>query len=83
MVHDLSGLKSKLHQVMPNEPIEVFSAQGALVLRGQVSSAAAMDNAVKLARSYAEQAAGDRADHRQPADPSRRRQRRGYGPRHR
>ncbi|KZX52079.1 type II and III secretion system protein family protein [Stutzerimonas frequens] len=59
VVHDLSGLKSKLHQVMPNEPIEVFSAQGALVLRGQVSSAAAMDNAVKLARSYAEQAAGD------------------------
>lgn len=55
VVHDLGGLKSKLHQVLPNERIEVFSAQGALVLRGQVSSAVAMDSAVKLAQSYASQ----------------------------
>lgn len=59
VVHDLGGLKGKLHQVLPNEAIEVFSAQGALVLRGQVSSAAAMDSALKLARSYTEQAAGE------------------------
>ena len=57
VVHDLGGLKSKLHQLMPNERIEVFSAQGALVLRGQVSSAAAMDTAVKLAKTYTAQAA--------------------------
>jgi len=57
VVHDLGGLKSKLHQLMPNEAIEVFSAQGALVLRGQVSSAAAMDSAVKLAKTYAAQTA--------------------------
>jgi pilus assembly protein CpaC len=56
VVHDLGGLKAKLHQVLPNERIEVFSAQGALALRGQVSSAAAMDSAVKLAQSYAAQA---------------------------
>lgn len=56
VVHDLSSLKTKLHQLMPNEKISVFSAQGALVLRGQVSSAAAMDTAVKLAKTYAAQA---------------------------
>ena len=56
VVHDLGGLKGKLHQLMPNERIEVFSAQGALVLRGQVSSAAAMDTAVKLAKTYTAQA---------------------------
>ncbi|WP_137885350.1 type II and III secretion system protein family protein [Pseudomonas sp. 2FE] len=55
VVHDLDGLKSKLHQLLPNERIEVFSAQGALVLRGQVSSAAAMDTAVKLAKTYTAQ----------------------------
>ncbi|WP_439862113.1 type II and III secretion system protein family protein [Pseudomonas sp. MBLB4136] len=57
VVHDLGGLKSKLHQLMPNERIEVFSAQGALVLRGQVSSAVAMDTAVKLAKTYTAQTA--------------------------
>jgi pilus assembly protein CpaC len=55
VVHDLNGLKSKLHQLLPNEMIEVSSAQGSLVLRGQVSSAAAMDTAVKVAKSYAAQ----------------------------
>ncbi|MDO9618960.1 MAG: type II and III secretion system protein family protein [Pseudomonas sp.] len=57
VVHDLGGLKGKLHQLMPNERIEVFSAQGALVLRGQVSSAAAMDTAIKLAKTYTAQTA--------------------------
>ncbi|WP_375739117.1 type II and III secretion system protein family protein [Pseudomonas boanensis] len=57
VVHDLSGLKDKLHQLMPNERIEVFSAQGSLVLRGQVSSAAVMDTAVKVAKTYAAQTA--------------------------
>ncbi|VVO17623.1 type II and III secretion system protein family protein [Pseudomonas fluorescens] len=55
VVHDIDGLKSRLHQLLPNENIEVFSAQGALVLRGQVSSAAAMDSAVKLAKTYTAQ----------------------------
>ncbi|MDP3848070.1 MAG: type II and III secretion system protein family protein [Pseudomonas sp.] len=53
--HDLSSLKDKLHQLMPNEKIEVFSAQGALVLRGQVTSAVAMDTAIKLAKTYTAQ----------------------------
>jgi pilus assembly protein CpaC len=55
VVHDLGGLKSKLHELLPNEQISVYSAQGALVLRGQVSSAAAMDSAVKLAKTYTAQ----------------------------
>lgn len=55
VVHDLGGLKEKLHQLMPNERIEVFSAQGSLVLRGQVSSASVMDTAVKVAKSYSAQ----------------------------
>ncbi|MDH4582115.1 type II and III secretion system protein family protein [Pseudomonas sp. BN415] len=55
VVHDLGGVKEKLHQLMPNERIEVFSSQGSLVLRGQVSSAAVMDTAVKVAKSYAAQ----------------------------
>ncbi|MGH8437794.1 MAG: type II and III secretion system protein family protein [Pseudomonas sp.] len=55
VVHDLGGLKSKLHQLLPEENIEVFSAQGALVLRGQVRSAAAMDTAMKIAKTYAAQ----------------------------
>ena len=37
VVHDLGGLKSKLHELLPNEEISVYSAQGALVLRGQVT----------------------------------------------
>src|SRR3989338_5160469 len=57
VIHDLSGLKSKLHELLPNERIEVYSAQGALVLRGQVSSAAAVDTAVKLAKTYTAQTA--------------------------
>lgn len=55
VVHDLNALKAKLHELMPRETISVFSAQGALVLRGQVSSAAAMDTAVKIAKTYAAQ----------------------------
>ncbi|RJG09759.1 type II and III secretion system protein family protein [Pseudomonas cavernicola] len=55
VVHDLGSLKGKLHQLLPNEKIEVFSAQGALVLRGHVTSAAAMDTAVKLAKTYTAQ----------------------------
>ncbi|WP_349569620.1 type II and III secretion system protein family protein [Azotobacter salinestris] len=56
VVHDLGGLKAKLHELMPNEQISVFSSQGGLVLRGRVGSAAAMDTAVKLAKTYAAQA---------------------------
>lgn len=52
VTHDLEGLKSKLHQVLPGETIEVRSSQGAIVLSGEVSSAARMEAALQLARSY-------------------------------
>lgn len=51
--HDLNTLKAKLHQLMPDENIEVYSSQGSLVLSGEVSSAARLDTALQLARSFA------------------------------
>ena len=33
VVHDLDGLKAKLHQLMPTEPIEVYSAQRSIILQ--------------------------------------------------
>ena len=35
VVHDLDGLKQKLHQLMPDEAIEVYSAQRSIILRGR------------------------------------------------
>lgn len=52
VTHDLEGLKSKLHQVMPGEEIEVRSSQGSIVLSGEVSSASRVEAAMQLARSY-------------------------------
>ncbi len=56
VTHDLNTLKAKLHQVLPDEKIEVYSSQGSLVLGGNVSSSAKMDTALKIAKSYAEAA---------------------------
>ncbi|MCL7461215.1 type II and III secretion system protein family protein [Pseudomonas sp. NW5] len=55
VVHDLNQLKAQLHELFPNERIAVYSSQGSLVLRGQVSSAAVMDTAIKVAKTYAAQ----------------------------
>jgi len=52
VTHDLESLKTKLHELLPNEPVEVFSAQRSLVLRGTVSGPAAMDAALSVARGY-------------------------------
>ena len=43
VTHDLESLKIKLHQLLPEETIEVYSMQRSIVLRGQVSSAMAVD----------------------------------------
>jgi len=48
VVHDLDGLKSKLHQMLPQEPIEVYSAQRSIVLKGRASNIAAMNGAVRI-----------------------------------
>ena len=49
---DLESLKFKLKQLLPAETIEVFAVQRSIALRGQVTSPAAVDTAVKAARGY-------------------------------
>ncbi|MCV5334088.1 pilus assembly protein N-terminal domain-containing protein, partial [Escherichia coli] len=53
VTHDLNTLKSKLFQFLPDESIEVHSAQEKVVLRGLVSSQQNMDIAVKIAETFA------------------------------
>lgn len=52
VVHDLDGLKTKLHQLMPDEPIEVYSAQRSIILKGRASDIVAMNAAVRVAEGY-------------------------------
>ncbi|SMX43994.1 type II and III secretion system protein family protein [Actibacterium lipolyticum] len=50
---DVSELKERLREVLPNENIEVRPANDGLVLSGLVSSVAAVDRALDLAQRYA------------------------------
>jgi pilus assembly protein CpaC len=52
VTHDLEGLKKKLHDLMPNEAIEVRAAQRSIVLSGTVSSPANVTAAVEIAKGY-------------------------------
>ena len=52
IVHDLDGLKSKLHQLLPGEAIEVYSAQRSIILKGRASNVLAMNAAVRVAEGY-------------------------------
>jgi pilus assembly protein CpaC len=52
VTHDLSSLKEKLHQLLPAEPIEVYSVQRSIVLRGVVSSPGALTSALQIASGY-------------------------------
>jgi pilus assembly protein CpaC len=52
VVHDLDGLKAKLHQLMPEEAVEVYSAQRSIILKGRASNVLAMDAAVRIAEGY-------------------------------
>ena len=52
VTHDLGTLKRKLHQLMPNENIEVRSAQENIVLSGQVTNLSRMQAAKSLAESF-------------------------------
>jgi pilus assembly protein CpaC len=52
VVHDLDGLKAKLHQMMPQEPIEVYSAQRSIILKGRASNVSQMNAAVRIAEGY-------------------------------
>ena len=53
ITHDLDTLKAKLHELLPNEEIGVNSAQGTIILSGEVSSPSKMDAAMALATSFA------------------------------
>ena len=54
VVYDISRLKQKLQEVLPNEKnLRVFATQDSITLSGTVSSAANLSQAVALAESYA------------------------------
>lgn len=53
VTHDLNSLKAKLYEFLPNEEIEVHSAQNRLILSGQVSNQASMNIALRVAETYA------------------------------
>ena len=52
VTHDLASLKHKLHVLMPDENIQVRSAQENIVLSGEISSLARMKAAKELAASF-------------------------------
>ena len=50
---DHSELKERLRQLLPNEPVEVRTARGGLILSGVISGKAKIDKAMSLAEAYA------------------------------
>lgn len=50
---DLSELKKRIREVLPNEKIEVREANGGVVLSGSVTGARKVDTAMNLASAYA------------------------------
>ena len=52
VTHDLQSLKEKLFRLMPEEKIEVYSAQRNIVLAGRVSNISHMNAALQIARGY-------------------------------
>lgn len=52
VTHDLDTLKIKLHELLPDENIEVHSSQSSIVLSGQVSGLDKMQAALDIARSF-------------------------------
>ena len=50
---DIGSIKAKLHEVLPNERIEVRAADQSVILGGTVSSAQAAGRAVEIAEQYA------------------------------
>jgi pilus assembly protein CpaC len=58
VTHDLQALKAKLHHLMPEESIEVYSAQRNIVLAGRVSNIGNMNAALRIAQGYFKASAG-------------------------
>lgn len=59
VTHDLYQIKKKLHKLLPDEKIEVYSSQKSITLKGQVSSLINMDKAVRIAKSFASAAGSE------------------------
>jgi pilus assembly protein CpaC len=57
VTHDLQSLKEKLYRLLPQEKIEVYSAQRNIVLAGQVSNITKMNAAIAIAEGYFSQMA--------------------------
>ena len=53
---DISEFKERLRQILPNEAIEVRTANAGIVLSGTVSSASKLNQALELAERYAPEA---------------------------
>ena len=52
VTHDLENLKGKLQDLLPAEPIEVYSVQRSIVLKGTVSGLSSMQAAMDIADGY-------------------------------
>jgi len=52
IVHDVDALKHHLHELFPNEKPEIRSAQGAIILSGDVSSISKVEAIVSLAKQF-------------------------------
>lgn len=50
---DIESLKSKLNQLVPDEIVEIYTANGSIVLKGLVSNAAQLDKIMAVAEKYA------------------------------
>lgn len=53
VIPDLAEFRERLQEILPNEPVEVRSANDGIVLSGTVSSGQALDRALELAQRYA------------------------------
>ncbi len=52
VTHDLQSLKEKLYRLLPDQKIEVYSAQRNIVLAGHVSNVIDMNAALRIAQGY-------------------------------
>jgi pilus assembly protein CpaC len=55
VTHDLESLKAKLHDVLPDESVLVYSSQRNIVMAGRISSVTAMSAALQMADGYLQQ----------------------------
>ena len=50
---DVASLRDQMDQLLPGQPVQARTSNGAIVLSGTVSDAGAADRAMQLARAYA------------------------------